>query len=479
MSINTAASGLTAAQTGLDTTSNDLSNASTDGFKSQTQLFSDVYAANESDVPGIGVQSAGIDSNFSQGSQVSTGNSLDALIQGSGFFVVNNNGEQQYTRDGAFQLNSSGDLVTTTGNNVLGYPTTSTGTVTGGLGTITVNTSALAANPTSAIGLVTNLNSADTDITSGDAPSYTTTSYATAATANSGASSEGSPAAGTFDEATSVVAYDSQGNANTVNLYYVQTAANTWDVYALPVASNGSSVGVSASVAAASSAAGPSSTLTDVSSAVDDDGAAGNTDTLPAVGDEVTTTTTPLLLTTLTFNSNGTLKGSSQAETGAGVYTAPMSVNWGNGTADSTLTFNFSGSTLGAQSFAIAGTTNDGYAPGNYTGTTIASDGAVTANYSNGQTAIAGKIAVANFINQEGLQAVSGNLYAQSTTSGTPVIDIPGSGQAGTLLSGNLEQSNVSTSSALVDLIQYQQAYEANATEIQTEQTDFTRLSQI
>jgi flagellar hook protein FlgE len=56
---------------------------------------------------------------------------------------------------------------------------------------------------------------------------------------------------------------------------------------------------------------------------------------------------------------------------------------------------------------------------------------------------------------------------------------VPGAGQAGTLLSGNLEQSNVSTSSSLVDLIQYQQAYEANATEIQTEQSDFTRLSQI
>jgi flagellar hook protein FlgE len=212
---------------------------------------------------------------------------------------------------------------------------------------------------------------------------------------------------------------------------------------------------------------------------VDDSEALPNADTVPAVGDEVTTTTTPLLLTTLTFNADGTLAGSSNAETGAGVYTAPMTVDWGNGTANSSLTFDFTGSTLGAQSFAIAGTTNDGYAPGNYTGTTIASDGAVTSNYSNGQTSIAGKVALANFINQEGLQSVSGNLYAQSTTSGQPVIDTPGTGQAGTILNGNLEQSNVSTSSALVDLIQYQQAYEANATEIQTEQTDFTRLSQI
>jgi flagellar hook protein FlgE len=470
MSINTAASGLTAAQTGLDTTSNDLSNASTNGFKSQTELFADVYAANESDVPGIGVQSAGIDSNFSQGSQVATGNDLDALVQGSGFFIVNNGGEQQYTRDGAFQLNSTGDLVTTGGNNVLGYPTTSTGTVTGGLGTITVNTSALTAKPSANIGLVTNLNSADSIISTGTAPTYTTTGYATSTAANSGASSTGSPTTGTYNEATSAIAYDSQGNANTVNLYYVQTAANTWDVYALPTASNGSSIGVSATVGSTPSA--PVAT---------DDVSVSVPNPPTAVGQAVSTTTTPLLLTTLTFNSAGSLESSSNADTaaGAGVYTAPMTVNWGNGTADSSLTFDFSGSTLGAQSFAIAGTTNDGYAPGSYTGTTIASDGAVTANYSNGQTSIAGKVAVANFINQEGLQSVSGNLYAQSTTSGQPVIDTPGTGQAGTILSGNLEQSNVSTSSALVDLIQYQQAYEANATEIQTEQTDFTRLSQI
>ena len=471
MSINTAAAGLSAAQTGLDTTSNDLANASSDGFKSQTQLFSAIYAANESDVPGIGVQSAGVDSNFSQGSQVATGNGLDALVQGSGFFVINSDGAQQYTRDGAFQLNSSGNLVTTSGSNVLGYPTSSTGAVTGGLGAITVNTSALTAKPSAAIGLGTNLNSGDAIISNASAPSYTTTGFATSTAANSGASSAGTPTAGTYNEATFVLGYDSEGNANTVNLYYTQTASNTWNVYALPVASNGSSIGVAATVGSTPTA--PSNTGSNNVSVPSTNA--------PTIGQAVTTTTTPLLLTTLTFNANGTLQTSSNADTagGAADSTAPMTVSWGNGAANSTLTFNFGGSTLGAQNFAVASTTNDGYAPGNYTGTTVASDGAVTANYSNGQTAIAGKLAVANFINQQGLQSVSGNLYAQTTTSGQPVIDTPGTGQAGSILSGNLEQSNVSTSTALVDLIQYQQAYEANATTIQTEQTDFTRLSQI
>jgi flagellar hook protein FlgE len=61
------------------------------------------------------------------------------------------------------------------------------------------------------------------------------------------------------------------------------------------------------------------------------------------------------------------------------------------------------------------------------------------------------------------------------------VVDTPGNGLAGgTTLSGsNLEASNASTSSLLVSLIQYQQAYQANTSVIQTEQQDSTRLSQI
>ena len=59
------------------------------------------------------------------------------------------------------------------------------------------------------------------------------------------------------------------------------------------------------------------------------------------------------------------------------------------------------------------------------------------------------------------------------------MIDAPGTGQAGTVSGGELEQSNVSTSGLLVSLIEYQQAYQADASVIQTEQTDSTRLTQI
>ena len=115
MSLETALTGLLGSQTGLDTVSNDLANASTTGFKSQTALFSAIYAANSHNPPGIGVQTKNLDTNFSQGDLIATGNPLDAAIQGDGFFVVSANGQQQYTRDGSFQLSSTGVLQTASG----------------------------------------------------------------------------------------------------------------------------------------------------------------------------------------------------------------------------------------------------------------------------------------------------------------------------------------------------------------------------
>ncbi len=415
MSLQTAVAGLASAQTGLNTVSNDLANASTTAFKSQTALFADVFPSGESNVPGDGVSTSSISSDFSQGSLVSTGNPLDAAIQGNGFFAVSDNGTQQYTRDGSFQLNSSGQLVTTTGAQVLGYAQNANGTTAGTLSPITINTGSVAGNATTAITLPLNLNSNDKVIAAAFDPTN----------------------AATYNSSTSVVAYDSLGNANNVQLYFTQTAAGSWNVY--------------------------SQTAGQATQAATDE-AAGSTPLSAAQGDFSQ-------LTTLAFNGAGALTGGSPAATGA--------INWGNGANNSNISFNFTGTTLGNQDFAVAGTTNNGYAPGSYSGTTISSNGTLVSTYTNGQKVTAGTLGIANFINQQGLTPISGNLYAQSTTSGQPVIDTPGVGQAGTLSGGSLEQSNASTSSLLVSLIQYQQAYQANASVVQTEQQDGQRLTQI
>ncbi len=214
----------------------------------------------------------------------------------------------------------------------------------------------------------------------------------------------------------------SLGNANKTQLYFVNQGSNQWTVYAQPQLADGTNVG------------------------------------------------TPQTLTTLNFTSSGALSSGSPAT---------LSVNWGNGSATSNVNMNFTGSTLAAQSFSVAGLSNDGYTAGSYSGTTISSDGSIKSTYSNGQRVSAGTLALANFINAEGLTPATGNLYTASSTSGQPVVNTPGTGLAGTLSGGELESSNASTSSLLVSLIQYQQAYQANTSVIQTEQQDSQRLVQI
>ncbi len=408
MTMQTALSGLTGAQTGLNTVSNDLANASTTAFKSQSALFEDIYPAGAGKLPGIGTGLEGISSDLTQGALTATGNPLDAAIQGNGYFVTENNGAQQYTRDGAFQLNSNGQLVSANGSNVLGYAQTASGSLGSTLGPITINTGSMGASATGNLGLTLSLNSGDAVIPSTTAFSAT------------------NPAS--YDQSTSVVTYDSLGNANRVGLYFVQNPAASagavpgWTVYAQPQLANGTNAG------------------------------------------------TPQTLTTLGFTSAGALSSGSPAT---------LNVNWGNGAANSAIAFNLAGTTLAAQSFSVAGITNDGYAPGSYSGTTIGTNGAVQSTYSNGQTVSAGTLGLANFINQEGLTPVTGNLYSASATSGQAVLGTPGTGLAGTLSGGNLEASNASTSSLLVSLIQYQQAYQANTSVIQTEQQDSQRLVQI
>jgi flagellar hook protein FlgE len=401
MTLQTALSGLLGAQTGLNTVSNDLANASTTAFKSQTALFEDVYPANATDTPGIGTATEGISSDLTQGNLTATGNSLDAAIQGNGYFIVSNNGTQQYTRDGAFQLSSNGTLETLNGATVQGYAATTGGGLSGTLGPVTINTGSMAANASSNLGITLSLNSGDT--------TPTTTPF-----------SASDPSS--YNETTSVVTYDSLGNANKNQLYFVNNGSNQWTVYAQPQLADGTNVG------------------------------------------------TAQTLTTLNFTSSGALSSGSPAT---------LSVNWGNGAATSNVNMNFTGSTLAAQSFSVAGLTNDGYAAGSYSGTTISSDGSIKSTYSNGQTVSAGKLALANFINAEGLTPATGNLYTASSTSGQPVVNTPGTGLAGTLSGGELEASNASTSSLLVSLIQYQQAYQANTSVIQTEQSDAQRLVQI
>ncbi|MUM76054.1 flagellar basal-body rod protein FlgG [Pseudodesulfovibrio sp. F-1] len=130
-SLWTAATGMVAMQTHIDTLSNNLANVNTTGFKKSRAEFEDLMyqtlqiAGTETQsggrLPvgmqiGMGVRPVTVHKFFTQGDFKNTGNALDMAIEGEGFFLVDMNGEDVYTRDGAFKLDNEGRVVTAGGH---------------------------------------------------------------------------------------------------------------------------------------------------------------------------------------------------------------------------------------------------------------------------------------------------------------------------------------------------------------------------
>ena len=123
--------GMEAQQTQLDVISNNLANVSTTGFKRANAVFEDLMYQNlrqvgaasteQSQLPtglqlGLGVRTVATSRSFAQGSLQQSGNFLDVAIKGNGFFQVTQpDGSVGYTRDGSFQVDAQGRLVTSSG----------------------------------------------------------------------------------------------------------------------------------------------------------------------------------------------------------------------------------------------------------------------------------------------------------------------------------------------------------------------------
>jgi flagellar basal-body rod protein FlgG len=118
--------------------------------------------------------------------------------------------------------------------------------------------------------------------------------------------------------------------------------------------------------------------------------------------------------------------------------------------------------------------------PANATSVSISGDGTVSANIP-GNTAAqpVGTITLANFINPPGLEPKGGNLYTETTASGTPQSGTPGLNGLGGLMQGYVETSNVNVVQELVSMIQTQRAYELNSKAIQTSDQMLQKLGQL
>lgn len=207
-SFSTALSALNATSTAIDVVGNNLANMNTPGFKTSEVVFRDLVT--QSLGAGLGETQVGFGTaqpltvrEFSQGAIQTSSGLLDAAIQGDGFFVTQSSqGATLYTRAGNFQVDSSGNLRTDTGNMVQGWttldPTTGQVDSNGPIGNIVVPTGGLQApTPTTTLTADLNLNAS--------------------ATADSSS-----------DFSTPVTVYDSLGNSHVLTIGFEKTGTNTW-----------------------------------------------------------------------------------------------------------------------------------------------------------------------------------------------------------------------------------------------------------
>ena len=222
-------SGLHAHQQMMDVTGNNIANVNTVGYKASVVQFQDTLSqmigaggapqngqggTNPAQV-GLGVRNAGILSNWSQGSQETTGRAGDMMVQGDGFFIARSGNEDLYTRAGSFSFDANGMLVSATGDPVQGWTATN-GVVNaaGKPGDIKMPLGAtITPKATSSITLKGNLSSDDTpDVLS---PTNSMLNYSTTIP---------------------VKVYDAQGGTHTVTAKFDRTAndhslnTSTWGV---------------------------------------------------------------------------------------------------------------------------------------------------------------------------------------------------------------------------------------------------------
>jgi flagellar hook protein FlgE len=512
-------SGLQAYQNQIDVLSNNIANVGTTGFKGQVvnlqdQLYqSQSYATaptrttggvNGQDA-GLGVKLGSIDTNFAQGGFKTTGVNTNLAMDGDGFFILrkpNGSGSPLYTRNGNFSLNSNGLLYDgSNGLAVQGYVADKTGNITqtGTPGDVTIPLGLQSA----AVG--TGLNSKLKFGPSGDSV------YDVALGGNLDQTQwikqaqglqQTPPVPNTGQPYTiSTTIWDSLGNAHLAQITYTPDANGA---AAGPPAANGLPTTVTDPSGTARNAA--ARWRIDVSFA---DGTAFDAIQTPGtvngagVVTPAVTTAAPVATGTLGFayfDQNGQYINTSSIEGvaagqsitgGANVHTnnaAPALANgnqlnirsWGTGTTNNSvaptaggpapqtgpigLDFHLATSLSGTPSANVVG--QNGFPAGLLANLTVGQDGTINGVFTNGQTSVLGRVAVATFQNENGLQRVGGSDFAETANSGLAQVGTAGNGRLGRIISGSLEQSNVSIADEFTKMIAAQNAYQANSKSI-------------
>ena len=405
-------SGLNTNSQSMSVIGNNLANANTVGFKGSRSVFSDLLSSSVSgsggnSQVGRGVGLSSVDSIFSQGTFETTSSDTDVAIEGSGFFVLKEvgNNTSYYSRAGAFRFDDKGFLVNPEGLRVQGKefdPVNNTELLPSDPVDIQVeNVGLIPGSATTELTFTTNLDE-NSDVIAGGAAGI---DPADQATYNYSASSQ---------------IYDSLGESHLISVYWCLTndLANSWEA-AYTIDSDPTSIA-----------------------------------------------TVPAMTPPLTFSNMGQL----QDITGDG-RPDPATVSialpaWSNGAAASTIDLSFNCTQYNSESIVI-GQDQNGYGAGELTNVTINGEGTVVASYSNGRKINISQLVLAKFQNPGGLELAGSNRYIATKDVGTIRVGLPGP-ELGKIFTNSLEQSNVDMSQEFVKMITIQRGFQANSKIITT-----------
>jgi flagellar hook protein FlgE len=215
-----------------------------------------------------------------------------------------------------------------------------------------------------------------------------------------------------FNHTTSVTVYDSLGAGHTATVYFIKDAApNTWNT---EIQIDGNAV----------------------------------TGAAPVV-----------------FSPDGTLQSPAGGLMPLGAYTP------GTGADDIVMSLDFGTATQFGDNFGVNSLSQDGFTTGRLTGVSVDAEGVVFARFTNGQSTSLGKLALANFVNPQGLQQLGDTTWGESFQSGDALLGEAGTASFGNIQSGALEASNVDLTAQLVQMITAQRNFQANAQAISTADT--------
>jgi flagellar hook protein FlgE len=401
-------SGLAAQSSAMGAIADNITNVNTVGYKNTKTDFQSLVTKQTSarSYSAGGVHARPLQLNDVQGLLQPTTSQTDIGVSGGGYFVVNEssrpsiNSEFLFTRAGSFHQDNEGFLRNAAGFYLQGWPTDPQGNV---------------VLPTGSSAGRTNENIISTDFLQTVNLSRVGGTASPTTRISIGANLPAHSDAGDSHEM-DVQVFDSLGTPHGITFKYVKTGANEWDLEV-------------------EAPAGAAVTFYD---------GQGNVMATPSI----------------TFGADGLP---------AGFNVAKMSVSgFANGAADlSNIELDFgtigeaNGLTQFGADFSPRSVQQDGARYGEFSGVTIGSDGLVTALFDNGEMRPIYKLPLATFVNPNGLESRSGNVWTATQASGNPLLGAADQGPAGQITQSTLEASTVDIAKEFTDMIVVQRAYSA------------------